>query len=139
VASYAADDDQGQPLAVSNPFAFLQAEWPTVYSAATQAAGVAYADPRTSCFHARRALELAVSWAYKADPSLRLPYDDKLSALIHEPTFKVAAGEGVFSKARIVNSLGNRAVHSPAPVPQADAVTAVRELFHVCYELELLI
>jgi hypothetical protein len=26
------------------------------------------ADPRAACFYARRALELAVSWAYKFDP-----------------------------------------------------------------------
>jgi hypothetical protein len=30
--------------------------------------------------------------AFKFDRSLRLPYQDNLSALIHEPTFKAAAG-----------------------------------------------
>ena len=66
----------------------------------------------TACFYARRTLELAVSWAYKHDAALRLPYQDNLSALIHEPSFKQAAGEGVFSKTRVINTLGNRAVHS---------------------------
>src|SRR5205823_3440603 len=37
------------------------------------------------------------------------PYQDNLSALIHEPSFKQAAGEAVFSKARVINTLGNRA------------------------------
>jgi hypothetical protein len=83
----------------ANPFAFLQAEWPEVYEAASRAATVAYPDPRTSCFYARRALELAVAWAYRSDAALRLPYQDNLSALIHEPTFKNVAGEAVFSKA----------------------------------------
>ena len=67
-------------------------------------------DPRTARFYARRALELAVSWAYKSDASLRLPYQDNLSALIHEPSSNAVAGEAVFSKARVINQLGNQAV-----------------------------
>ena len=77
-------------------FTFLQTEFPAQYDAAVKAEAAAHSDSRTACFYARRALELAVSWAFKYDPSLRLPYDDKLSALIHEPTFKVIAGEAVF-------------------------------------------
>ena len=40
-------------------------------------------------------------------------------------------GEAVFSKARVIRRLGNDAVHSSRPVRQFDAVTAVRELFHI--------
>lgn len=116
-------------------FAFLQREWSNVFGAASKAEGAVRMDPRTACFYARRALELAVDWAYKHDPALRLPYQDNLSALIHEPTFKQTAGEAVFNKARVIVTLGNRAVHSHRPVPEADAVAAVRELFHVCYWL----
>ncbi len=116
-------------------FSFLQPEWPSVFEAASRAADAAYPDPRTACFYARRALELAVAWAYKHDAALRLPYQDNLSALIHEPTFKTAAGEAIFSKARVVNTLGNQAVHSHRPIQQPDALTAVRELFHVAYWL----
>ncbi|MGH7664608.1 MAG: DEAD/DEAH box helicase family protein, partial [Gemmatimonadaceae bacterium] len=114
-------------------FAFLQREWTAVFEAASKAESALHADPRTSCFYARRALELAVSWAFKHDPGLRLPYQDNLSALIHEPSFKQTAGEAVFTKARVINTLGNRAVHSDRPVPEADALAAVRELFHVAY------
>jgi type I restriction enzyme, R subunit len=120
---------------VTNPFSFLRAEWPAVFDAATRAASAVHPDPRTACFYARRALELAVAWAYKHDGSLRLPYQDNLSALIHEATFKAVAGEAVFSKARIITQLGNRAVHSHQPIPTTDAVAAVRELFHVGYWL----
>jgi type I restriction enzyme R subunit len=74
-------------------FAFLQREWAAVFDAASKAEAAVHADPRTACFYARRALELAVSWAYKHDASLNLPYQDNLSALIHEPSFKQAAGE----------------------------------------------
>lgn len=57
-------------------FAFLQREWPEVFDAAVRAEAAIYADPRTACFYARRALELAMAWAYKHDaahyPSRRL-------------------------------------------------------------------
>jgi type I restriction enzyme, R subunit len=114
-------------------FVFLQAEWPAVHEAAGKAEAAVHADARTACFYARRALELAISWMYRSDPSLRLPYRDNLSALIHEPSFRDTAGEAVFTKARLVNQLGNQAVHSYRPVRDADALAAVRELFHVSY------
>ena len=85
------------------------------------------------CFYARRTLELVVRWAYKHDAALRLPYRENLSALIHEPSFKRAAGEAVFSKARMINTLGNRAVYGHRSVPESDALVALRELFHVAY------
>jgi type I restriction enzyme R subunit len=116
-------------------FAFLRGEWPTVHDAAWRAEVAVYGDPRTACFYARRALELAVAWTYKHDAALKLPYQDNLSALIHEPSFKQAAGEAVFSKARVINTLGNRAVHGYRAIPADDAVVAVRELFHVTYWL----
>ncbi len=116
-------------------FAFLQREWADVHDAAAKAEAAVHPDPRTACFYARRALELAVAWAYKHDAALKLPYQDNLSALIHEPSFKTAAGEAVFSKAKVINTLGNRAVHGHRAVPYADALVAVRELFHVTYWL----
>jgi type I restriction enzyme, R subunit len=118
-----------------NLFAFLQPEWPAVYEAASKAADAVYPDSRTACFYARRGLELAAAWAYKHDDSLRLPYQGNLSALIHEPTFKATAGEAVFGKARVIAQLGNQAVHNHWPIQHSDALTAVRELFHVGYWL----
>lgn len=118
-----------------NPFTFIEHEWPEMYEAASKAADAAYPDPRTACFYARRAVELGVAWMYKHDYTLRLPYQDNLSALIHEPTFKVLVGEAVFNKVRVITRLGNRAVHSHQIVPAADALVAVKELFHVSYWL----
>lgn len=116
-------------------FAFLQSEWFTLFGAAIKAEGMANTDARTSCFYARRTLELAVDWLYKHDPALRLPYQDHLSALIHEPTFRATAGDAVFTKAKLIKDLGNLAVHSTRSILPTDAVTATRELFHVCYWL----
>ena len=116
-------------------FVFLQAEWPDLHDAASKAEALAYPDARTACFHARRGLELMVHWLYKHDAALQLPYQDNLSALLHEPTFKTTAGAAVFAKTVLINRLGNSAVHGHRPVQQFDALTAVRELFHVAYWL----
>lgn len=118
-----------------NNFSFLQTQWPAVYEAAEKASSSVHHDPRTASFYARRALELVVRWAFKHDPALRLPYQDNLSALLHEPTFKEAAGQAVFNKARLITRLGNQAVHSHRTIRQSDALIAVQELFHVCYWL----
>lgn len=116
-------------------FHFLQDEWTLLFEAAIKAEGMANTDARTSCFYARRTLELAVAWLYKHDSSLRLPYQDHLSALIHEPSFRKLVGEALFTKARLIKDLGNLAVHSTRKIAPADALTATRELFHVCYWL----
>ena len=54
-------------------FAFLKAEWPELHDAASKAEALVYPDSRSSCFLARRALELAVHWLYKHDAALKLP------------------------------------------------------------------
>jgi len=116
-------------------FAFLLAEWPLLHESATKAEDMVHADARAACFYARRTLELAVAWLYKHDRGLRLPYQDNLSALIHEPSFARVVGEAVFTKAKVIKELGNQAVHSARKVLPADAVVATRELFHICYWL----
>ncbi|MFN0193104.1 MAG: DUF4145 domain-containing protein, partial [Aestuariivirga sp.] len=116
-------------------FAFVQREWPTVHEAAGKAESAAHTDPRTACFYARRALEQAVEWLYRYDKSLRLPYQNQLNALIHEPGFRKLAGPAIFAKARLIKDLGNEAVHSAKVIRQIDALNATRELFHVCFWL----
>jgi type I restriction enzyme R subunit len=118
---------------VTSPFSFLAPEWPEVHEAAARAWGAAIPDPRAACFYARRALELAVTWAFKHDRTLKLPWEESLGSLLHEPTFKALAGEAVFAKARLLQQLGNQAVHRTAPIREAESVPAVRELLHVAY------
>lgn len=120
---------------MTSQFTFLKTEWPYLHDAASKAEALAYPDARTACFYARRALELAVHWLYKHDAALKLPYQDNLSALLHEPTFKGTVGAAVFAKTVLINRLGNSAVHGHGPMKQFDAPTAVRELFHVTYWL----
>ena len=116
-------------------FAFLQSEWSLLFEAANKAEAMVNTDARASCFYARRGLELAVAWLYTYDKTIKLPYQDHLSALIHEPTFRKAVGDAVFTKTKLIKDLGNMAVHSTRKVMPADALTATRELFHVCYWL----
>src|SRR5262252_6502410 len=116
-------------------FGFLQSEWPGLFADAIKAEAQVVPDPRTSCFYARRTLESTVAWLYKSDAALKLPYQDNLSALIHEPTFKQSVGLKVFVKAKLIKDLGNLAVHSHKSLQQLDSMTAVRELFHICFWL----
>ncbi|MDT3670760.1 MAG: DEAD/DEAH box helicase family protein [Aromatoleum sp.] len=115
-------------------FAFLSLpEWSFLFESASKAEELANSDARASCFYARRTLELGVAWLYKHDKSLKLPYQDNLSALIHEPTFRQTIGDALFTKARLIKDLGNMAVHSAKKIAPTDAINATRELFHVCY------
>jgi type I restriction enzyme R subunit len=114
-------------------FAFLQTEWPLLHESAAKAEALVHADARAACFYARRTLELAVAWLYKHERGLRLPYQDNLTALIHEPSFGQVVGQAVFTKTKVIKDLGNLAVHSTRKVATADALAATRELFHVCY------
>lgn len=120
---------------MTSNFTFLKGEWPGLHDEATKAETLAHPDPRSSCFYARRALEISVQWLYKHDPALKLPYQEHLSALLHEPTFRTVLGPVVFAKARLIKELGNLAVHSNKPVRQFDAITVTRELFHFCFSL----
>ena len=67
--------------------------------------------------------------------TLKLPYQDHLSALIHAPSFRNTVGAAIFAKIKVIKDLGNLAVHSHKPVRQFDALTATKELFHVMFWL----
>src|SRR5260370_808926 len=58
-------------------FAFLRREWAAAFDAASKAEDAVHADPRTACFYARRALELAVGWREK---------DENLAGLLADKT-----------------------------------------------------
>jgi type I restriction enzyme, R subunit len=116
-------------------FAFLPGTFRIVGESAAKAEGHIMGDPRAACFHARFALEAIVHWLYRHDASLRMPYDHSLGALLHEPTLQNLLPEAVFQKARVVQKVGNQAVHNARPVRQYDALQAVKELHHICFWL----
>jgi type I restriction enzyme R subunit len=114
-------------------FAFLAVEFPAVHEAAVEAERQAGVSPTAAVFFAGKAVEVAVKWAFRSDPNLKLPYQDNIAALLHEPSFRRAASEAVFAKAKYINSLRNRAVHEERSIRPDDAAGAVKELFHVCF------
>jgi type I restriction enzyme, R subunit len=74
-------------------FAFLAAEFPAVHEAAVEAERQAGGSPTAAAFFAGKAgkaVEVAVKWAFRTDPGLKLPYQDNIAALLHEPSFRRA-------------------------------------------------
>ena len=113
-------------------FAFLPETFQVIAEAAHAAEGQIHGDPRAACFHARFTLETLVHWLFRHDPALRMPYDTRLAALLHEPTLQNLLPQAVFHKARAIHKVGNQAVHNPRPVQRPEALQAVRELHHIC-------
>ena len=116
-------------------FSYLPDTFSRIAESATRAESHVYGDPRGACFHARFALEAAVHWLYRHDRSLQMPYDQNLGALLHAPCFQNLVPQAVFQKARVIQKVGNQAVHSPRPIGQFDALQVVKELRHICYWL----
>ena len=114
-------------------FGFLKTEWAELAQSATRVEALALTDPRAALFYARRTLEFAVNWLYAHDPALTPPYDDTLSALMHEPTFRQLVPQELFLKMRVVKDLGNEAVHSSRVIATRDSEQVTRELFHLLY------
>ncbi|MDQ8191294.1 DEAD/DEAH box helicase family protein [Roseibacillus persicicus] len=120
---------------ISSNFAFLDAEFSDLAKAARAAEKAIYPDPHAACFHCRRTLEFVVHWLYQAEKTLRLPYEQSLGALLHEPTFQKLLPERIFAKARLLQKWGNEAVHGKRPVYQITALQALEELHHILYWL----
>jgi hypothetical protein len=105
-----------------NNFTFLQTpEWQDIYKDAALAEHYVLADARTALFYGRRAVEVMVEWLYAFDPAFRRPYDDKLSTLMSDTSFKQHVPQGVRDKMHALRILGNEAVHQsrghdPRPV-----------------------
>ena len=116
-------------------FAFLPKLFDTIQSAARKAEAQILGDPRTACFYSRFALETLVHWLYRHEPSLKFPYEQHLSALLHAPAFQNLLPDNLSYKLRLIQKVGNQAVHSTQPIRQYDALQSVKELHHLCYWL----
>jgi type I restriction enzyme R subunit len=114
-------------------FGFVEAEWPDLHVEAVRAERFAFVDPRTSCFYARRTLELTLAWLFTADESLTLPYKNDLSAMMYEPSLRTLVGPALQAKMDVIRRQGNAAVHRSTPVSSQQALASVQELFHVLY------
>lgn len=90
----------------------------------------------TAAILARRALELAVRWVYSYDNALLVPYQDNLSSLIHERTFKSVIEPSLFPMLKFIIKLGNVAVHTNQEIKRDDAILSLRNLFEFCKWIE---
>ena len=52
----------------------------------------------TCAILSRRALEIAVKWLYANDSDLKMPYQDNISSLVHDITFKRIIDGKLFSQ-----------------------------------------
>ncbi len=77
----------------------------------------------------RRALELAVKWLYANDNDLSIPYNDNLSALVHDITFKNIIDEKILKQIEYIIKLGNFAVHNNKKISREEAILALRYLY----------
>jgi type I restriction enzyme R subunit len=109
-------------------FTFLADQWPALHEDATATEANIYTAPRTCAFYARRTLEKMTKWIYAHDSYLRMPYQDNLAALIHEPTFKDTLAPGLFPDVKLIHNL---AVHSDTNINAHDALNVTRCLHHV--------
>ena len=87
--------------------------------------------PATCAILSRRALELAVKWVYSFDDDLTIPYQDNISTLIHEPTFRQIIEPRLFPLIKYIIRLGNTAVHTNAMITRDEAVLSLRNLHEV--------
>ena len=117
--------------ATSMNFEFLRnsREYALFADACIEAERTLTTSPAMCAVGCRKALELAVKWVYAADPEIKEPYKDNLSALIHEPSFRFSVDRATWSKLPYVVKLGNLSVHTERRVAPQDAMLALRSLF----------
>ncbi len=87
--------------------------------------------PATCAILSRRAVELAVKWVYSFDNDLTVPYQDNISSLIHETTFRQIIDPSLFSLIKYIIKLSNTAVHTNASITRDEAVLSLRNLHEV--------
>ena len=78
----------------------------------------------------RRALELGVKWLYVNDNDLTIPYQDNLSALVHDITFKNIIDEKLLKQIEYIIKLGNFAVHNNKKISREEAILSLRYLYN---------
>jgi type I restriction enzyme R subunit len=111
-------------------FIFLQkkAQFASFANACLEAEKSLQVSPATCAILTRRALELAVKWLYASDSELQVPYQDNLSSLIHESTFKSIIDEDLFPLMKYIIKLGNIAVHTNSSITRDEAILALHNL-----------
>lgn len=115
---------------VQSNFAFLKEkkQFASFSNACSEAENSLLVSPSVCAITSRRALELAVKWLFSFDNELKLPYQDNLSSLIHEPTFLSIIDQDLLPLIKYIVKLGNVAVHTNANISREDSVVSLSNL-----------
>ncbi|MDT0677000.1 DEAD/DEAH box helicase family protein [Autumnicola musiva] len=109
-------------------FSFLQKEFPAIYQEALNTETHVFKEPRYSALLSRTTLEKAIFWLYENDVDLRLPYDTKLGALMHNQDFKDILKPSMHRELDVIRLTGNNAAHGKK-VNQFQALQSLKNLF----------
>ncbi|WP_318506090.1 DEAD/DEAH box helicase family protein [Bacillus sp. T3] len=111
-------------------FGFLKekTQYKTFTNACLEAEKALIVSPATCAILARRALELAVKWLYSSDGELKVPYQDNLSSLIHDPSFLAVIDEDLLPLLKYIVKLGNISVHSNSNISRDEAILSLHNL-----------
>ncbi len=109
-------------------FEFIKNNWPEIYKEALEAEKHVFTAPRTSAFYSRFTLEAVVTWLYEHDKDLKMPFEQTLSAMVHEPKFRNNLAQGLFNRIFYVRKLGNTAVHSNIHIKSYEAMLSLKHL-----------
>lgn len=112
----------------SSNFDFIQGEWPDLYTNARRAEQHIYTAPRTAAFYSRLSLEMAVRWMYENDLDLDYPYNNTLSGLLHEYSFKSILRRSLFQDIDYIRKIGNDAAHKQRANSSTEALESVKNL-----------
>ena len=88
--------------------------------------------PSASASLSRKAMEMAIKYIYAHDADVTMPYDDKLSTLMYEPSFKNILSPGLLDLLTYIRKLGNLVLHENKRISRDQAVIALKDLFEFC-------
>ncbi len=115
---------------MASNFSFLQKDvkFKSFANACMEAELSIAVSPATTAILSRRALELAVRWVYSFDSYLKVPYQDNLSSLIHDRTFRDVITAELFPLIKYIVKLGNVAAHTSSRIKREEAVLSLHNL-----------
>ena len=114
-------------------FQFLHKEWPAIFREAKEAEQLTLTSPKASAMIARSALEKTVQWLYQNDDELEMPYDSKLSSLIHEQCFREIVKPSMFREINLIRLTGNNAAHGK-DITHDQSIASIKNLFRfLCF------
>jgi type I restriction enzyme, R subunit len=113
---------------MTSNFTYLQALWPSIYGMVHKAEKTVIAEPVTSGFYCRLALEETVKIIYREN-YLDLPYNSTVYSLMSQPEFRaIVPSQHLAGVEKYTRVIGNSASHGKQ-VSKEEATTSIKYLF----------